>query len=103
MEESTTYQEIIEKGIEKGMEKGIEKGMEKGLQRGLQTGIERGIEKGRVTEARAMLLRLGTRKFGAPAPKVISHLNSLSDVTELESLGERVVDKSVKTWNQLLE
>src|SRR5262249_41572476 len=57
MEESVTYQAIIEKGFAKGLAEGREKGLEKGL--------------------KSALLIIGRRHFGEPDQKVQAALDQL--------------------------
>jgi hypothetical protein len=63
----------------------------------------RQIEKaeGKLEEARAMLLRLGRKKFGrAPTRRQQAEINTTTDLIRLETLGERLLD--VNTWAELL-
>jgi predicted transposase YdaD len=76
MKESTTYQMIIEEGEALGR------------------------AKGRVDEARALVLRLGQRRFGAPPQQMVEKLNSIQDLAVLESIAEQIVE--VQGWDQLL-
>jgi hypothetical protein len=78
MEESSTYQAILRKGRDKG------------------------LEEGRADEARSLLLRIGTRQFGPPDVDVRTRLDAVSDLGRLESLMDRMVDKTVTSWAQLL-
>jgi hypothetical protein len=79
MEESVTYQAIIEKGIEKG--------------------IQKGIPKGELREAQRLLLRLGRKRFGPPDAATITIIESLTDLERLEQLSERVLE--VSGWQEL--
>jgi predicted transposase YdaD len=79
MEESTTYQAIIEKGIEKG------------------------IERGRSLEALAVLLRHGTKQFGRPSSEIKARLEAMSNVQQLENLMDRILDGSATDWENLLK
>ncbi|MGB5962150.1 MAG: Rpn family recombination-promoting nuclease/putative transposase [Coleofasciculaceae cyanobacterium] len=74
MQESVTYQRI--------------------LQKGLQQGQEQGKQQGRQEEARAMIIRQLTRRFGAVAPEVREQIDNLS-ITQLEDLGEALLDFSL--------
>ena len=78
MEESTTYQEIIEKGVEKG------------------------LERGRLAEARATVLRWGTKRLGDPTPQVVAGLDAITDVRRLEDLLDRLLDGAAGSWDDLL-
>ena len=73
MEESTTYQEIIEQGVEKG----------------------------RRLEARDVLLRWGTKRLGPPTPETKARIEAVSDIQQLENLTD-LLDGSVKDWAELL-
>lgn len=66
MKESITYQMIIEEGIGQG--------------------IEKGIEQGRVAEAKAILLKLASRRFGPPPADVAARLEGVSDLRFVENL-----------------
>ncbi len=74
MEESTTYQEIIEKGLEKG----------------------------RLEEARGLLLRQARKRLGAPTREAEADLNAIYDIQRLEDLVDRLLDGTAKTWDDLL-
>jgi len=60
-------------------------------------GMEKGIEKGRVEEARALVARQGRQKFGKdPTKKQSAILASITEVTRLESLADRLL--VVDSW-----
>lgn len=80
MEESVTYQAILEKGVEKG--------------------IEKGKLLGQAEEARALLVRFGRRRLGDPDAATRSALQAIADVQRLEALCDRVQD--VSSWEDLL-
>ena len=62
--------------------------------------IEEGIEQGRATEARTLIQRLGTKRFGAPDPAVEASLVA-ADILRLEALSERLLE--VESWQELLD
>jgi len=74
MEESTTYQEIMEKG---------------GL-------------KGEIKGARAMLVRVGVGVLGTPTAKIRASLDKIDDMSRLEQLMDRLRIGGVKSWAELL-
>lgn len=74
MRESTTYQAILREGR---------------------------IE-GRVVEGQRMLLRLGTKRFGQPDAATLAAVEAIQDVNRLESLGERILEPDLRTWDDLL-
>ena len=80
MEESTTYQGILEKGMEKGMEKGRSEGRSEGLV--------------------AVLIRLGTKRFGPPTTTLVVELKQITDNERLERLMDRILD--AVSWDDLL-
>jgi predicted transposase YdaD len=62
--------------------------------------IEEDREEGRVEEARALLLRHGTKRFGPPAPQAQAALEAITAIDRLELLSERLLD--VESWDELL-
>lgn len=76
LEDSSTYQLILNKGVAVGR------------------------EEGRAEEARRLLLRLGTHRFKAPSPSVEAAIAAISDSKRIERLVERVLDAS--GWDDLL-
>ena len=72
MEESVTYQAILEKGVARG----------------------------RAEEARSLLIRFGRRRLGEPDAAARAALQAIADVQRLESLCERVHEAA--TWEELL-
>jgi predicted transposase YdaD len=84
MEESLTYQEIIEKGAAKGRAEGIAKGK----------------AEGRAEEAQQILLRLGTKMFGKPDATTKAAIAAIRDHEQLEALAEKVLE--VNSWQELL-
>ena len=77
MEESVTYQAIMEEGVVKGR-----------------------LE-GRLEEARHILFRLGEQRFGAPAgASVRSRIESINSLEVLEGLSDRMLQ--VRNWEELL-
>lgn len=81
MEESVTYQMILEKGEAKGE--------------------ARGIDQGRTQEARSLLLKLGQRRFGKPSQAVLERINATAALGRLETMIERIVDAA--GWDALLK
>lgn len=76
MKESVTYQAILKEGREEGR------------------------EEGRAEEARALLVRLGTKRFGPPSEAARAALEAVTGIERLEGLNERVLD--VESWEELL-
>ena len=76
MEESVTYQLIVEEGK------------------------ARGIAQGRAEEAKRLLLLWGRKRFGAPDAATKAALDSIDNLRRLEELSERLLE--VKSWEELL-
>jgi predicted transposase YdaD len=76
MEESTTFQYIMELGEAKGMAKGS------------------------LEEARQLLFRIGRKRFGQEDPTIATRINAITDREQLEELVEQAID--VASWQELL-
>jgi predicted transposase YdaD len=90
MHESPTYQAVLREGRKEG------------LQQGRKEGLQQGRKEGRQEEARRLLLRHGTRRFGKPDAAIIAAIEAIHDIGRLESLTDRVVDATAGDWNDLL-
>ena len=61
-----------------------------------------GESKGRTIEARRILLRQGTKRFGTPSVTALAALEGIGDVDRLEDLGDRILDADLVDWDGLL-
>ena len=100
LKDSTTYMATLEEGIQKGIQKGREEGKLEGKLEGLQEGKLEGKLEGGLEEGRRVLLRLGQKRLGAASSDVLQRIEAISDVEQIESLIDRVLD--VESWNELL-
>lgn len=66
----------------------------------LAEGEERGILKGEALALRKILIRQGTRRFGAPDAQTQSAIEAITSIDVLEALIDRVFD--VESWEDLL-
>jgi hypothetical protein len=80
IEESSVYQDIFQKGEVRGRAEGE--------------------ARGRVEEARRILIRHGTKKFGPPDEQTKAQIAALADIDRLHDLVDRVLD--VASWDELL-
>lgn len=64
-----------------------------------QAVLEEGLAEGSLEEARRMVLRLGTRKFGVPNPHVRRTLEEIASTELLEQLADRILTAS--TWAEV--
>jgi hypothetical protein len=55
---------------------------------------------GRTEEAHALLLRLGSKRFGTPDPQTLDILKATSEIEELERLADRLLE--AESWLELL-
>ena len=62
--------------------------------------ITRGEAQGALGEARKVLLRLGSKRFGPPAAETTVAIEAIADLNQLEELIERTQD--VSSWEELL-
>jgi hypothetical protein len=61
--------------------------------------IELGEERGRATEARSLILRLGTKRFGGASAESEAALEQ-ADIVGPEAIVERLLE--VESWQELL-
>ena len=80
MEESTTYQALLERGEKKGM--------------------ETGVGKGRIAEAREIVIRLGSKKFGSPTRTIRSKVEREADLSRLNAMIDQLLE--AESWSELL-
>ena len=85
-----------EKRLVKGLLKGVSAMRESVI---FQDILEEGEAKGKLEEARTILTRLGSRRFGNPDAKTLAALNGITSVERLEELLDRLV--IVSNWNDL--
>jgi predicted transposase YdaD len=74
MQESSTYQEIVQEGYGKGC----------------------------TAEARRMIVRSGSRVLGAPDAVTLRALEAITDPNKLEEANDRLVDGKAVSWAELL-
>ena len=74
--------------LQKGREQGLQEGREQGWQEGRQEGRQEGLQEGARAEARAAIARILRRRFGSAAESVPERLESIEDLSRLESLVE---------------
>lgn len=85
MEESVTYQAILREGKTEGRAEGKAEGK----------------AEGRAEEARAIVIRLGTQRFGAPNKRTAAAIKSVASLERLEILSDRLL--FVSSWHELLK
>jgi hypothetical protein len=68
--------------------------------RGEALGEARGEARGRLTEARALLVRIGTARFGAPDLTITTRIEAIHSLEDLERMADRLLQ--VENWQELL-
>ena len=64
-----------------------------GIRKGRAQGLQQGLERGRAEERRALVGRLATRKFGAPAAERVSQvLEDIADPERLAEIADAIID-----------
>ncbi len=74
MQESTTYQKILRDGLIKGQ----------------------------ILEARRMVIRSGSLRFGEPAAATVAAIGMIDDLDRLEALHDRILAPNIVGWDELL-
>jgi len=64
--------------------------------------LQDGRTEGRIAEARRLLLRQGTKRFGEPDATTVATLEAIQDLDRLEALGKRILDFDIQDWDGLL-
>ncbi len=85
LEDSTTYQLVLNKGAALGEARGE----------------ARGITLGAIEEARGMVLRLGRLRFGPPPEGIVAAVQGVTDRERLELMAERLF--TAAGWDDLIQ
>jgi len=85
MRDSVEWQKIFRSGEAEGRAKGKAEGRAEGKAEG----------------ERALLIRLGTARFGPPSDAVLKRLESITDDAELQNLGVRIL--TAQSWDSLFD
>jgi Domain of unknown function (DUF4351) len=79
----------------------IAQGEARGEARGAAWGQAVGEDRGKTEEAQKLVLRLGAKRFGSPAPaQTEAAILGVTDRERLERMAERVLDAT--NWDELL-
>ncbi len=62
--------------------------------------LKKGEVRGRAEDARTILIRHGTKKFGPPTEQAVAQIAAVADIDRLHDLVDRVLD--VASWDELL-
>ena len=64
---------------------------------------ERILREGRLEEARRILRRQGTQRYGEPDLMTSEALEAIVDVDRLEALGDKIIRPDITSWGELLK
>jgi hypothetical protein len=94
LEDSWSYQEIVQKGLDQGLQKGFDQGLQKGLDQGLQ----QGLGQGELITSRQFLARIVEKHF---PPLLYLAQRKAAQLTTIDKLN-RVIDQllEVQTLEQ---
>jgi hypothetical protein len=88
LEESSTYQWILNKGVAQG------------IAQGRAEGVAQGVAQGTVEELWRVLILLGRKRFGVVPATVEAAVRGVADQARLERMAERIFDAA--NWDDLL-
>lgn len=108
LEDSWSYQEMVQKGLDvglqKGLEQGLQKGLDQGLQQGLQKGLDQGIKQGELMAAHSFLARFIEKHFPPLLPLALRKAERLKTVDALNSVIDKLLEaKTVEQAREVLE
>ena len=63
--------------------------------------LEEGEERGELKEARKIILRQGTKRFGTPDTQTQAAIEAIMSLERLEQIADRILE--VESWNELLQ
>ncbi len=104
LEDSWSYQEMVQKGIDVGLQKGLDQGLQKGLDQGLQKGLQAGFEQGELTAARSFLARLIEKHFLLLLPLAQQKAAQLKTVDALNTTIDKLLEaQTLEQAREVLE
>lgn len=74
---------------------------ERGMAQGMERGLSQGLSQGRANEAKALIRRLGTRRWGDIPADVAEFLEATTSVESLEEMCDRVID--CNGWDEFIQ
>jgi predicted transposase YdaD len=95
-----TESPFLNQFIAQGEARGEARGRLEGRIEGRVEGRIEGRVEGRFEEARALLLRLGAKRFGTAPSAIQEAVHAIADRERLERISERILEAS--DWNDLL-
>jgi predicted transposase YdaD len=100
LEDSWSYQEMVQKGIDVGLQKGLDQG----LQQGLQKGLDQGIKQGELMSARSFLTRIIEKHFLPLLPLAQQKAAQLKTVDALNTTIDKLLEaQTIEQAREVLE
>ncbi len=97
-------QEGLQRGIQEGREQGVQEGREQGIQegreQGVQEGLQRGQQEGALNTSRRQLLRIGSKRLGAPDEVARQQVTACEDLDRLDAAIDAVLTSD--RWDQVV-
>ena len=104
IEESSYVRIWLDKGKEQGRIEGEQKGKIEGEQKGRiegeQKGRIEGEQKGKIEGERAIIVRLGRKRFGEPDAATLAKLDSIQSIERLDEISDRLI--TAANWNEAI-
>jgi predicted transposase YdaD len=86
-------EEGMQQGMQQGILQGIQQGIQQGMQQGIQQGVQQGMQQGMQHEARMLLERLLSKRFGALGEETHLRLQNAT-LEQLNHWVDRILDAS---------
>jgi flagellar biosynthesis/type III secretory pathway protein FliH len=87
-------------GEQKGRIEGEQKGRIEGEQKGRIEGVQKGKIEGKIEGERAIIVRLGRKRFGEPDAATLAKLDSIQSIERLDEISDRLI--SAANWNEAI-
>ena len=104
LEDSWSYQEIVQKGLDQGLQKGIDQGLQKGLEKGLEQVLKQGLKQGELQGLKQGELQGKLQASRSFLMRIIEkHFPQLSSLAQQKATHLKTIDELNSTIDKLLE
>lgn len=91
IEQSSTYQMILEKGFEKGVQQGLQQGVQQGIEQGHQLGLKAGKEEGllqgiqtAIQKFQSKIIDILQKRFVTLPVSAVQEVKAIQDLDQLD-------------------
>ncbi len=95
IEQSSTYQMILEKGFEKGVQQGIQQGVQQGVQQGIEQGHQLGLKAGKeegllqgiqtaIQKFQSKIIDILQKRFVTLPVSAVQEVKAIQDLDQLD-------------------